>query len=172
MLRYFLQLVYKDADQQIFSSWVWSVSSIHNVLQQHWSTSVLCAIPLHNLLRLVQLENSVTTHSGWSNLLRCLWNSVLIRSSYESFFTNCLQFWDRIALGSIAMLPSVGMALACCCRGRCRRWRSCRPHGSVGLISRKKSCINRLHTGRTCEGTHQPVINTVFVISVHTRQET
>lgn len=42
---------------------------------------------------------------------------------------------------------------------------------SVGLIGGEQGSIHRLHAGRAGEGPHEPVIYTVHVVDVHTRQE-
>ncbi len=89
-------------------------------------------------------------------------------SPNEAVCTRRLELRDRVALRTAAVPSTVH----CRCRRWCRRWRSCRPHGSVGLVGRQQSCVNGLHAGRASKGTHEPVVNTVFVISMHTRQET
>lgn len=42
----------------------------------------------------------------------------------------------------------------------------------VGLVTCKQGCIHWLHAWWTCEASHEPVINTYHVISVHARQVT
>lgn len=42
---------------------------------------------------------------------------------------------------------------------------------SVGLIGGEQGSIHRLHAGRAGEGPHEPVVYTVHVVDVHTRQE-
>lgn len=42
---------------------------------------------------------------------------------------------------------------------------------SVGLIGGEQGSIHRLHAGGAGEGSHQPVVYTVHVVDVHTRQE-
>lgn len=42
---------------------------------------------------------------------------------------------------------------------------------SVGLVGREQGSIHRLHAGGAGEGSHQPVVYTVHVVDVHTRQE-
>lgn len=50
-------------------------------------------------------------------------------------------------------------------------WSQMTDPGSISLIGRKQCCVNWLHAGGACEGSHQPVIYTVQVIDVHARQK-
>lgn len=40
----------------------------------------------------------------------------------------------------------------------------------VGLIARKQGCIHRLHTRRTREASHKPVIDTFHMVRMHARE--
>lgn len=42
----------------------------------------------------------------------------------------------------------------------------------VGLVGAEESRINWLHTGRAREGAHQPIVDALCVVDVHTGQKT
>lgn len=51
-------------------------------------------------------------------------------------------------------------------------WEELRGGGcSVGLVGGEQGSIHRLHAGGAGEGPHEPVVYTVHVVDVHTRQE-